>query len=318
MAKLFFSYSHDDETYRDQLEKHLALLKHQGLIESWHDRRIGAGMVLDDVIDEKLELADIILLLISSSFMDSDYCYSREMQRAMVRHAEGSARVIPVIVRLCDWHSAAFGKLMAAPKDGKAITTWPNLDEAYTDVAQQIRKVVEALRRDTPTGSMNLVASETTNTTPAGKVLPRSSNLRLRKEFTDFDKDNFLHEAFEFIARFFEGSLNELEARNPGIKTRYQRVDDNTFTSTIYKKGQKQNECAIHLGSGGFRSANIFFSYDAAARGSSWHESISVECDDQSLYLKAVGMAMRQANHAQLSAEGAAEELWTLFIGQLQ
>jgi hypothetical protein len=27
MAKLFFSYSHDDEQYRDQLEKHLAPLQ---------------------------------------------------------------------------------------------------------------------------------------------------------------------------------------------------------------------------------------------------------------------------------------------------
>ncbi|WP_139101196.1 TIR domain-containing protein, partial [Acinetobacter baumannii] len=64
MAKVFFSYSHDDEAYRDQLEKHLALLRHEGLIESWHDRRILAGADLNQVIDDQLNQADVILLLV--------------------------------------------------------------------------------------------------------------------------------------------------------------------------------------------------------------------------------------------------------------
>ena len=42
MAKVFFSYSHKDEALRDQVETQLALLKRQGAIETWHDRRIGA------------------------------------------------------------------------------------------------------------------------------------------------------------------------------------------------------------------------------------------------------------------------------------
>ena len=106
MARVFFSYSHDDETFRDQLEKHLAMLKHQGLIESWHDRRISAGSSFEEAIDRELDAADVILLLVSSSFLASAYCYSREMVRAMARHATGAARVVPVIVRPCDWHSA--------------------------------------------------------------------------------------------------------------------------------------------------------------------------------------------------------------------
>src|SRR6185503_16598921 len=98
MAKVFFSYSHDDEQYRDQLEKHLALLKREGLVESWHDRRIRAGSPLAQEIDQQLERADVVLLLVSASFLASDYCYSIEMQRAMERHAAGEATVIPVIV----------------------------------------------------------------------------------------------------------------------------------------------------------------------------------------------------------------------------
>ena len=96
MSRLFFSYSHKDEKLRDQLEVQLAVLKREGAISTWHDRRIMAGDVLGQRIDEELERADIILLLISPDFLASDYCHDMEMQCALARHAERSARVIPV------------------------------------------------------------------------------------------------------------------------------------------------------------------------------------------------------------------------------
>jgi nucleotide-binding universal stress UspA family protein len=141
MIRLFFSYSHADEDLRDQLEKQLALLKRQSVVETWHDRRIAAGTEIESAIDREIDEADVILLLVSSDFMASDYCYGREMNRAMERHEAGSATVMPVILRPCDWHGAPFGKLMATPRDGKAITLWPDRDEALLDVTQAIRRV---------------------------------------------------------------------------------------------------------------------------------------------------------------------------------
>src|SRR5205085_8494618 len=92
-------------------------------------------------IDTHLNTADIILLLVSSDFMASNYCYGIEMKRAMERHTTGEARVIPIILRPVDWQNAPFGKLLALPKDGKPINTWTNLDKALLEVAQGIRKV---------------------------------------------------------------------------------------------------------------------------------------------------------------------------------
>lgn len=74
MATVFFSYTHHDESMRDELEIHLAMLKRQGLIEAWHDRRIGAGNEIDHTINVHLESANIILLLVSPHFLASDYC----------------------------------------------------------------------------------------------------------------------------------------------------------------------------------------------------------------------------------------------------
>ena len=145
--KLFYSYSHKDEALRDELETHLALLKRQGHIEGWHDRKIGAGTEWAAAIDDNLAKADVVLLLISADFVASNYCYDKEMTRALERHDAGEALVIPVALRPCDWSGAPFAKLQALPKDAKAVTEWKNRDDAWTDVAAGIRRAVEDLRK---------------------------------------------------------------------------------------------------------------------------------------------------------------------------
>lgn len=145
--KLFYSYSHKDETHRETLETHLKLLEREGIIESWHDRKITAGSEWGGAIDEHLDRADIILLVISADFIASDYSFDIEMTRALERHEQGEARVIPVIVRPTAWKSAPFAKLQVLPKDGKAVVTWPIPDEAWQNVAEGIRRVAEEAAR---------------------------------------------------------------------------------------------------------------------------------------------------------------------------
>src|SRR5688500_16580070 len=101
MTLVFFSYSHKDEQLRDDLEVQLTMLKREGLIEAWHDRRIPAGSHLDDAISSKLEEAEVILLLASPDFLASEYCWGTEVRRAMERHEAGEAVVIPVVLRPC-------------------------------------------------------------------------------------------------------------------------------------------------------------------------------------------------------------------------
>lgn len=316
MAKVFFSYSHDDEQYRDQLEKHLALLKREGLIESWHDRRIPAGSAIDHDIDQQLEQADVVLLLVSASFLASDYCYGTEMRRAMERHAAKETTVIPVIVRPCDWKSAPFGKLMAVPRDGKAIVTWANYDEAYTDVARRTREVVEA--KTAGRARTERAGDPRLQQAPAlTRPLPRSSNMRLRKKFTQADKDDFLHDAFEYMVKFFESSLQELQARHSDIECRFRRIDANTMTAMIYRAGERKAECAISLG-GGFGRDGIKYSNNASSRGNSFNEELSVDGDDQTLFLKPLGLSFHGEADAKLSAEQGAEHFWEMLIEPLQ
>src|SRR5947209_18596837 len=96
---LFFAYAHNDEDFRKELDAHLSLLKREGLINVWHDRKIEAGIDWASEIDVYLNTADIVLLLISADFLASEFCFSTEMKRALQRHDAGEARVIPVILR---------------------------------------------------------------------------------------------------------------------------------------------------------------------------------------------------------------------------
>jgi internalin A len=146
-VRLFYSYSHRDETLRNELETHLKLLQRQRLIKPWHDRKIEAGDEWKRKIDDNLERADIILLLVSADFIASDYCYENEMTRALERHDKGEARVIPVVVRDVDWADAPFGELQALPKDSKAVMLWTDKDSAWRSVAEGIKKVVGEIRK---------------------------------------------------------------------------------------------------------------------------------------------------------------------------
>ena len=143
--KLFFSYSHKDEELRDELEKHLIMLKRQGVISTWYDRKIDAGSALDKEIDDNLKDSNIILLLISVDFLASDYCYDIEMKESLKMHQNKQAVVVPVILRSCDWTSAPFSKLMALPTDGKSITTWGDKDSAFVNVAKGIKNIATKL-----------------------------------------------------------------------------------------------------------------------------------------------------------------------------
>ena len=144
--EVFFSYSHQDQELRDELAKHLKNLQKQGVISTWCDRDISAGSEWAGAIDDHLNSAQIILLLISPDFMASDYCCDLEMRRAMERYEDGEAVVIPIILRPVDWTGAVFGKLQGLPKNVQPVTTWANRDQAFLDITQGIRLTIKEIK----------------------------------------------------------------------------------------------------------------------------------------------------------------------------
>ena len=146
-VKLFCSYSHADKKFRAQLETHLSLLRQQDAIHVWHDRLIKPGSDWKKDIDKNLDEADIVLLLVSADFIGSQYCMGIEMKRALSRQNEGNACVVPILIRDCDLKGAPFTSLQWLPTGSKPVKKWRDRDEAWTDVAKGIRKLVENLHR---------------------------------------------------------------------------------------------------------------------------------------------------------------------------
>src|SRR5215831_14244218 len=144
-AKVFCSYSHADDKFRLELQKHLALLSQQDAIHVWHDREIQPGTDWKKEIDQNLEEADIVLLLVSADFMGSQYCTGVEMKRALERQDSGTARVVPILIRTCDLTGAPFTKLQWLPTGSKPVKNWSDRDQAWTNVAKGIRTVVASL-----------------------------------------------------------------------------------------------------------------------------------------------------------------------------
>src|SRR5258708_25682607 len=91
-VEIFYSYAHEDKGFRDDLARHLG----KSYISSWHDREIPAGGKWGEEIDNHLNSADIILLLISSDFLSSAYCSRKEMKRALDRYEIRECQVIPL------------------------------------------------------------------------------------------------------------------------------------------------------------------------------------------------------------------------------
>lgn len=138
---VFYSYAHDDERLCRLLVQHLGSLRRQNILQGWHDRCLVPGDEWAGEIDKHLELADIVLLLISASFVDSDYCWSIEMERALQKHEDGEAHVLPIILRPVDLEGTPFSKLQFLPKDGRPVTKWRDKHEAFTNIATGVRLV---------------------------------------------------------------------------------------------------------------------------------------------------------------------------------
>lgn len=144
-VRVFISYSHKDTELRAELEAHLAILKRIDAIDAWHDGKITPGQEWEKAIWDEFEAADLILLLVSANFVESDFCFSEELTRAMERHEAGTAHVLPVMIKKCVWKGAPFEKLSGLPTDMKPVTSWANRDEAWTNVVEGIAARVNRL-----------------------------------------------------------------------------------------------------------------------------------------------------------------------------
>jgi hypothetical protein len=146
--RVFYSYSHKDSELLAQLLTHMSLSIHQGEITDWYDERTTPGAEWEPEILSYLNGADIILLLISADFISSPYCMKKETERAMQRHHNREARVIPIFIRPVEIEGAPFNNLQGLPSADQPITRWQDRDEGWRMVAKGIRGIAKKMLKD--------------------------------------------------------------------------------------------------------------------------------------------------------------------------
>ena len=140
---IFASYAPQDTSLQQELKEHLMPLQREGLIELWPDRDMSAGTGWEQQSSEFLHAAQIILLLVSIDYLNSDYCSGVELKQALERHERGEGRLIPILLRPCLWNRSPLRKLQVLPTNGQPVTTWLNREEAWQDVVQSLSQVID-------------------------------------------------------------------------------------------------------------------------------------------------------------------------------
>lgn len=146
-AQLFISYAHSDNKFKDKLEVALSVQKNTGKVEIWSDLEIMAGANWDEEIETHLRAADIIVLLLSDDFFASEYIWDKELPIVKERYEAKTAKVVPVLLRDCDWEDTEYRKIQAVPIEpyGRKllpISLWKNPSTAWNIVVKGIKKLI--------------------------------------------------------------------------------------------------------------------------------------------------------------------------------
>jgi len=307
--RTFISYSHKDKVALDRLHVHLTNLQRDGHIKTWYDREILAGDVLDDEIKRELEAADLFLLLVSPDFIASDYCVEREMQRALERHESGQARVVPIILEPCDWAAMdSLRRLKAVPDDGNPISQWANANNAYLNIVQELRRIVEAQE-----DSLSVASKTEGKPVSEKQAIPR---FRVKRDFDEIDQSEFREVAFAKIKEYFERACIEIDAVE-GLRGRFVDRGATSFGSTVINRGRQRGTAhiTVHSRSAGYAFGDIYYSFNENAEENTANGAFNISSDEYEQFL-IITMSMYGNDQNHLTAEQAAEFLWNQFIEQ--
>jgi hypothetical protein len=297
--KLFISYSHADQDLLERLHKHLAQLQRDGSISEWYDREIHAGGNIHEEIDAALEQADTFLACASPDYIASNYCYERELERALERVSAGELTIIPVIFEPCEWLETPLANFKALPRDGKPVVEFTNQNLALLEVATELRRLANVPQK---------AAGGSPRSPSPTEQRPVESRYRVKKEFDELDKRDFIERCFSEIYRFFEASVHELEGL-PEIESRLSPLGDDSFSCTVINRGIRRGFETMHVRRGGTWGAIDYLFGEHNSRTTS-NGGFGLEADDYQLHLRATGFGRMPSGRETLTATEAAQELW--------
>jgi len=301
------SYSHNDNKYLEDLHKHLAVLKREGSLNAWSDHDILAGDDFELKIKSNLQNSQLFLALVSPDYLASSNCYEKEFEMALQMNEQNRIRIIPIIVEPCDWQSTPFGKFLALPKDGEPISNWTNKNNAYLNIVNELRRILQVI--DNP----HTFDKNGTNTKSVS-----GRRVRLKHDYDAIDKAEFADKAFEIIRTYFEKSCVELIDADEDIKAKFEPMSNIAFSCTVINRAKRNNgEAHITIYSNNSKKGigDISYVWERRADNNSSNGNINVEADEYDLYLSYNSYSAYNENgKIKYTAEQIAEILWNEFV----
>lgn len=305
--KAFISYSHKDAAQLERLHAHLAILRREGSITAWFDRKILASGNLDLEIMGQLEGSDLFLALVSPDFLNSNYCYEKEMEKALQLHKAGTMRVVPIILEPCDWQSTPLGKLKVVPKDGKPVAEWQNHNTAFLDVVTELRRIVAA----------GMPVSHAPLATPVSTAADKSvgSRYRVKKHFDEIDRQDFRQRTYKEIRDYMAVSIEEMNGIED-IKARFSDITSSSFTCSILNRALQNRigHITVHARKG--FGGDISYSFSENGPTTTSNGGFSIEADDYELFLKGGSFMMQSNDNGRVTAQQAAKIMWDELLKQ--
>lgn len=222
-----------DMSFLEELMAHMSPLVQEGLCEIFTDKQLEPGQQWDVQIMKALEQADVVLFLISSDFIDSDYIYQKEVQQALKRYRYGKSIIIPVIVRSADWQSLPINRFATLPKDGLPIASQPDRDLAWRKgVVQPLSDLFHKLLdgRIALTQSEALESARSIPSASAPVFYPEE----LDKELRRLMHEDHLEEAFDKLIQHLKGTRDEALKDVVLLWSRYNTLKRNSISSDDY------------------------------------------------------------------------------------
>jgi hypothetical protein len=310
--KAFISYSHHDEHYLERLKIHLTPMRRDGRITDWADKDIYAGSNLDSSISDELESSDLFIALISPDYLASNYCYEKEFNKALAMQEEGRITIVPIILQPCEWKNTPFVKMKALPKDGKEISEWTNENNAYLDIANELRRLLDL--------NLNENIEVETKRSSEEQVV---RNYRVKLYFSEVDSFSFKEKSFEAIKNYFIDAVQEINDIE-NLQARLTNSEKDNFTCLISNRSNnKDSFICIALGSRArshFGDLRYEFSQTLSPSSVQLGKTFNVENDDYDLYWTqniSMHYSSNSSQEARYTAPQVAEIIWDDFIQQV-
>lgn len=143
-TKVFISYSHDDEFWRKRVCTFLMVLEREGLVDLWDDGRLRPGEEWLPRLDEELLSARVAVLLISASFLTSDFILEHEVPRIFDRHQADGMIIYPFLIKPCPWQEVSWlARLQIRPVNARPLASSRGVktEEVLTNLAREIAEI---------------------------------------------------------------------------------------------------------------------------------------------------------------------------------